>query len=62
MIVVDDVLTAGTHFRAAKSILGARFSDTRIIGLFIARRVPGTTGIEDLPFKITLASGLPVLL
>lgn len=37
--IVDDMLTAGTHFRAMHSVLSARFPDVPIIGLFIARRV-----------------------
>lgn len=37
--IVDDVLTAGTHYRAMHSILSARFPNVPIIGLFIARRV-----------------------
>ena len=44
--LVDDVLTTGAHFRAAKSILAQRFPTARIIGLFIARRVPATLEIE----------------
>lgn len=36
----DDVLTTGAHFRAAKNILSARFPGVRIIGFFVARRVP----------------------
>jgi hypothetical protein len=35
----DDVLTTGSHFKAAKSILSRRFPGARIIGFFIARRV-----------------------
>lgn len=38
--IVDDVLTTGAHFRAAKSILSSQFPKTPIVGLFIARRVP----------------------
>ena len=45
--VVDDILTTGAHFRAAKSILSTRFPGAAIIGLFIARRVPNTAAIED---------------
>lgn len=45
--VVDDLLTTGAHFRAAKSILSTRFPEAAIIGLFIARRVPDTADIED---------------
>ena len=45
--VVDDILTTGAHFRAAKSVLSARFPGVAIIGLFIARRAPNTAAIED---------------
>ena len=45
--VVDDVLTTGAHFRAAKSVLSARFPEAAVIGLFIARRAPDTAAIED---------------
>ena len=38
--VVDDVLTTGCHFKAIKIILSRRFPGVKIIGLFIARRVP----------------------
>jgi hypothetical protein len=37
--VFDDVLTAGTHFRAMKAILERRFPETRITGIFVARRI-----------------------
>lgn len=37
--VVDDVLTAGTHFKAMKHTLENQFPDVPIFGLFIARRV-----------------------
>ena len=43
----DDVLTTGTHFKAAQSLLNKAFPDVRIIGLFIARRVPETIDVED---------------
>jgi len=35
--LVDDVLTTGAHFRAARSVLSDRFPGKRIIGLFLAR-------------------------
>ena len=38
--IVDDMLTAGSHFKAMQAILSQRFPDAHIIGLFIARRVP----------------------
>ena len=45
--IVDDVLTAGLHFRAMKAVLARIFPDVRIIGLFIARRVPETMDTGD---------------
>ena len=38
--VVDDLLTSGAHFRAAKRVLTRRFADVEVVGLFLARRVP----------------------
>jgi predicted amidophosphoribosyltransferase len=37
--IVDDVLTAGTHFRAMHGFLQPRFPDAQIVGIFIARRI-----------------------
>lgn len=37
--IVDDVLTAGSHYRAAHSLLRDRFPAARIVGFFVARRV-----------------------
>lgn len=42
--ILDDVLTAGTHFRAMKTVLSKRFPSVQIIGLFVARRVFATAG------------------
>ena len=44
---IDDLLTTGAHFRAAKSVVSTRFPDVAIIGLFIARRAPDTADLED---------------
>ena len=44
--IVDDILTTGAHFRAAKSVLSTRFPGVTIVGLFVARRAPGTADIE----------------
>ena len=41
--LVDDVLTTGAHFRAAKSILSKFFPRKAVIGLFIARCVQDST-------------------
>ena len=45
--VVDDMLTTGAHFRASKSVLSARFPAAVVVGLFIARRVPNTSDLDD---------------
>ena len=45
--VVDDLLTAGSHFRAMKEVLALRFPSAHIMGLFIARRVPNTDDPEE---------------
>jgi predicted amidophosphoribosyltransferase len=37
--IFDDVLTAGTHYRAAHNVLSRRFPGVPITGLFVARRV-----------------------
>ena len=39
IVVVDDILTTGAHFRAAKSILSTYFPAAKAVGLFIARAV-----------------------
>ena len=38
LIVVDDMLTTGAHFKAAQSVLNKRFPRVPIFGLFVARR------------------------
>lgn len=38
IVVFDDVMTTGAHFKAMKAILGARFPGVAIRGLFVARR------------------------
>lgn len=37
--IVDDMLTAGTHFKAMQLILSQRFPEAVIVGLFVARRI-----------------------
>ncbi|MEP1521999.1 hypothetical protein [Ascidiaceihabitans sp.] len=37
--IVDDMLTAGTHYRAMHTVLSDRFPDATIIGIFVARRI-----------------------
>jgi hypothetical protein len=43
----DDVLTTGAHYRAASAALKEAFPNVRVIGLFIARRVPEAVDMED---------------
>ena len=43
--IIDDVLTTGAHYIAVKNILSRQFPEASIFGLFIARRVPGTSDI-----------------
>ena len=40
VVVVDDLLTSGAHFRAAQRVLSRRFPDIDVVGLFLARRLP----------------------
>lgn len=37
--ILDDVLTAGTHYRAMHTVLSTRFPAAQIYGFFVARRV-----------------------
>jgi predicted amidophosphoribosyltransferase len=39
ILVVDDVLTTGSHFKACKRLLIDEFPNSRVAGLFVARRV-----------------------
>lgn len=45
--LVDDILTTGAHFKAGQAVLLKAFPQTRIIGLFIGRRVPEAADVED---------------
>ena len=48
IVVVDDVLTTGAHFRAAQTVLSSRFPAAKVVGLFIARRVPDSSDFGDV--------------
>jgi hypothetical protein len=39
--VIDDVLTTGAHYKAMQRILNETFPEVPLIGVFLARRVPG---------------------
>lgn len=40
VVLVDDVLTTGAHFVAVRNVIHAAYPDRRVLGIFIARRVP----------------------
>ena len=48
LVVVDDVLTTGSHYRAVQRVLSERFPDAAVVGLFIARRAPDASDFWDL--------------
>lgn len=49
--IIDDVLTAGTHFRALHTMLTGRYPGVPIVGMFIARRIfPQNDPFEDFDF------------
>ena len=39
IVIVDDVITTGAHFRATKQVLSTRIPDAAFIGIFVARSV-----------------------
>jgi hypothetical protein len=45
--IFDDVLTAGTHYRAMETVLRNRFPQVPIFGFFIARRVFPTSSFDE---------------
>jgi predicted amidophosphoribosyltransferase len=54
LVVFDDVITTGSHFKAMQAILRKQFPNHEIAGVFIARRVPETIDpikmFEDIKF------------
>ena len=49
IIIFDDVVTAGAHYKAMKNVLSRRFPDSTIFGLFIARTArPDPTEVFDI--------------
>lgn len=47
VMVLDDVLTQGAHFRAVKDKIVQRFPATEVIGLMVARRVRSMASADD---------------
>lgn len=48
VVIVDDVLTNGTSFRAMKTVLSAKFPNSAIIGLYLARTVRERPNFSDI--------------
>jgi hypothetical protein len=46
--IFDDVLTTGAHFKAVQAVLRHQFAGTRIVGFFIARRVPEALDPDEM--------------
>lgn len=49
IVLFDDVLTTGTHFVAARTVLRTKFANARYIGLMVARRKPQPFDFKALP-------------
>lgn len=52
IILFDDMLTSGKHFRCYSDLLQSHFSDVSIMGVFVARRIfrhdPNATPFQDI--------------
>lgn len=48
VVLFDDILTTGCHFKAMELVLKDRFPDVTILGLFLARTVRPTEDSDDL--------------
>ena len=46
IIIVDDVITTGCHYKAVKNMLTQIYPNTTICGLFLARRVPKSVDFD----------------
>jgi predicted amidophosphoribosyltransferase len=52
VILLDDVLTTGCSFKVCKAILSNEWPEARIVGLFVARRVPDRSAdLADFDFS-----------
>jgi predicted amidophosphoribosyltransferase len=47
ILVLDDMLTKGTHFRAMKAKILEHFPGKRVVGVFIARAVHAGVSASD---------------
>ena len=47
IVVVDDMLTTGAHYRAVASAIIRALPEATVIGLFLVRRVPDAADLDD---------------
>ena len=52
IVICDDVLTTGCHFRAMEMVILAAISSATIRGMFLARRKPETVDFSDFYFDL----------
>ncbi|SOD42414.1 hypothetical protein [Nitrosovibrio sp. Nv4] len=45
-LIIDDVLTTGSHFKAVQKVIHAEMPHVQTLGLFIARRVPKSVDFD----------------
>ena len=48
LVIFDDVLTTGCHFKAMQRVLHRHLPNHAIIGVFVARRVPGSQTPDEI--------------
>jgi len=46
-VIFDDMLTTGRHFKAVQRVITGLYPTAPIFGLFIARRLPNASNLED---------------
>jgi predicted amidophosphoribosyltransferase len=47
VVIVDDVLTSGKHFKVGQTLISAQYSGVEIRGLFLARCIHDTVATAD---------------
>jgi hypoxanthine-guanine phosphoribosyltransferase len=49
IVIIDDVLNSGKHFKVAQSLIRSRYPTAEIRGVFLARCVREPFEVEALP-------------
>ena len=50
IVIFDDMLTTGSHYKGMELALRGEFSAVSIVGVFLTRRIFGVTDEDDFPF------------